>query len=576
MRSLFCRVALGSALLVALYSAAEAADAPLAAGDPKRGMVLFQQSCALCHSTGRDKQPPVGQGPLIAGVVGRRAASLPGFPYTKALAASRIIWDSGTLDQFLAAPGARVPGTTMVVSVANSGDRRDVIAYLGTLGPAAPSTAPRTSVALAHRISTPGDWQNDSPGARHHIGLADMPAPFATMSVGNTPQISDRPSGAGLSVPKGFEVKLFLSGLSGPRLLRMAPNGDIFIAETREGRIRVLRAVDGAAAPSENSVFADHLQGPFGIAFYPLGGDPQWVYVGNLNSVVRFPYRSGDLQARGPAQPVVPLLADSTGGHSTRDVVFSLDGRRLFISVGSGSNVAEGLAAKSQSEIREWDATAGRGSTWGYESKRADILETDPEGRQPPRIFATGIRNAVGLAVQPATGELWASTNERDGLGDDLVPDYITHVQKGGFYGWPWYYMGDHEDPRHAGERPDLAGHVIVPDVPVQSHSATLQMTFYPERSSGSAAFPAEYNGDIFAAFHGSWNRTGRTGSKVVRVHLERGRPTGEYEDFLTGFVIDDGHVWGRPVGVTVAHDGALLVTDDANDTLWRISYVGH
>ncbi|HTX65164.1 MAG TPA: hypothetical protein VMD31_05290, partial [Opitutaceae bacterium] len=164
---------------------------------------------------------------------------------------------------------------------------------------------------------------------------------------------------------------------------------------------------------------------------------------------------------------------------------------------------------------------------------------------------------------------------ERDALGDDLVPDYISHLQEGGYYGWPWYYLGDHEDPRHAGERPDLAGQAIVPDVPVQAHSASLEMTFYPPDASGPAAFPAEYRGDIFAALHGSWNRTGRTGSKVIRVHLDHGVATGKYEDFLTGFVVDDGHVWGRPVGVTVAHDGALLVTDDANDTVWRVSYSG-
>jgi hypothetical protein len=291
---------------------------------------------------------------------------------------------------------------------------------------------------------------------------------------------------------------------------------------------------------------------------------------------VRFPYRSGDLTARGPAEVVVPHLADSTGGHTTRDVAFSRDGRRIFISVGSGSNVAEEMPLKSPAEIRDWAARHARGATWGYESGRADILETDPEGRQPLRIFATGIRNAVGLAVQPATGELWASTNERDALGDDLVPDYITHVREGGFYGWPWYYLGNHEDPRHAGERPDLAGQATVPDVPVQSHSATLEMVFYPANASGLSAFPVEYRGDIFAAFHGSWNRTGRTGSKVVRVRLQNGVPTGEYEDFLIGFVIDDGRVWGRPVGVAVARDGALLVTDDANGTLWRVAYGGH
>jgi hypothetical protein len=246
----------------------------------------------------------------------------------------------------------------------------------------------------------------------------------------------------------------------------------------------------------------------------------------------------------------------------------------MFISVGSGSNVAEGMPAKTLAEVRAWEATHARGAAWGYEASRADVLVADPDGRGL-RVFATGIRNAVGLAIEPITGELWASTNERDGLGDDLVPDYITHVREGGYYGWPWYYLGNHEDPRHAGERPDLAGQAIVPDVPVQAHSASLQMTFYPLAVSGPSAFPVEYRGNIFAAFHGSWNRTGRTGSKVVRVRLRDGVAAGGYEDFLTGFVIDDRRVWGRPVGVTVAHDGALLVTDDAAGTLWRISYTG-
>ena len=574
MRSFTCAFAPHLLFLVVLNPAGKAADEALLAGDSARGAILFQQSCALCHSTGKDARPPIGQGPLLAGVIGRSAASLPNFGYTKALEASQLTWDSATLDRFLAGPGALVPGTTMAVMVANPVDRRDLIAYLATLRPVAPPT-PREGVASLRRVPTPGDWQNDAPGVHHRIRLEDLPAPFATASAGNSPRTVDRPAGVALSVPAGFQVKLFASGLSGPRLLRTAPNGDIFIAETRRGRIRVLRAADGSDAPSESTIFADNLEGPFGIGFYPLGGNPQWVYVANLNSVVRFPYQNGDLHARGPAETVVPLLADSTGGHTTRDVVFSLDGQRMFISVGSGSNVAEGLPVKSPAEIRDWEAGHARGSAWGYETARADILETDPNGRQNLRIFATGIRNAVGLAVQPATGELWASTNERDALGDDLVPDYITHIQQGGFYGWPWYYMGNHEDPRHAGERPDLAGQVIAPDVPVQSHSATLEMTFYPANASGPAAFPAEYRGDIFAAFHGSWNRTGRTGSKVVRVRLRNGVPSGEYEDFLTGFVIDDGHVWGRPVGVTVAHDGALLVTDDTNDTLWRVAYTG-
>ncbi len=295
----------------------------------------------------------------------------------------------------------------------------------------------------------------------------------------------------------------------------------------------------------------------------------------NNNSVVRLPYRNGDLHARGAAQVIVPQLTESHGGHSTRDVAFSKDDKRMFISVGSGSNVAETMSKKNPADIQSWEAAHGKGAAWDSETNRADIMVTDPEGHQPIHTFATGIRNGVGIAVNPETGDLWTSVNERDGLGDDLVPDYITRVKEGGFYGWPWYYMGNHEDPRHPGERPDLAGQAIVPDVLLQSHSASLEMTFYTA-TKGAAAFPAEYHGDAFAAFHGSWNRSLRTGYKVVRVRLNHGVPTGEYDDFLTGFVVDNSSVWGRPVGVTVAHDGALLVTEDGHGTLWRISYTGH
>ena len=573
-----CRSALRfSVTYAALAAVSRAAGPDQSPGDSVRGRAIFQQSCALCHATGMEKQATAGQGPILAGIVGRRAASIASFGYTKALQSSGLTWDAATLERFFAGPQILVPGTAMIVAVANQTDRHDLIAYLDTLPVVeavvvAAGAAPVVSLVVAR--SDPGDWRNDAPGVRHSIALETLPAPYATGSAGNGPKVVDRPADAALSVPPGFTVQLFASGLSGPRLMRAAPNGDIFIAETGKGRIRVLRAADGASEPTQMAVYAAGLRGPFGIAFYPLGPDPRWVYVGNLNSVVRFPYRNGDLIARGPAEVVVPSLAESTGGHSTRDVAFSLDGRRMFISVGSGSNVAETMPVKSPAEIRLWEAAQGLGATWGFEARRANILETDPEGRQPARIFANGIRNAVGLAVNPATGELWASTNERDALGDDLVPDYITHVRDGGFYGWPWYYLGGHEDPRHANERPDLAGHVTIPDVPLQSHSASLQIVFYPA-ASGVAAFPAEYRGEIFAAFHGSWNRSIRTGSKVVRVRFKNGVPTGEYEDFLTGFVIDNGHVWGRPVGVAVAHDGALLVTDDANNTIWRIAYQG-
>jgi glucose/arabinose dehydrogenase len=377
-----------------------------------------------------------------------------------------------------------------------------------------------------------------------------------------------------LSVPEGFSVKLFASGLSNPRIIRVAPNGDIFVAETAANRIRVLRAADGAEAPSENQIFAQGLDRPFGIAFYPPGNNPQWIYVANNNSVVRIPYRNGDLQAEGKYEIIVPQLTESHGGHSTRDVAFSLDGKRMFISVGSASNVAEQMSKKSVADAQAWEAEHGRGAGWDDETNRADILVTDPEGHAPLHTFATGIRNGVGIAVDPSTGELWSSTNERDGLGDDLVPDYITHVKEGGYYGWPWFYMGNHEEPRHAGERPDLAGAVIAPDVLLQAHSASLEMCFYTA-TKGAAVFPKEYRGDIFAAEHGSWNRTMRTGYKVIRVRMNHGVATGEYDDFLTGFVVDDRSVWGRPVGVAVAHDGALLVGEDGNGTLWRVSPTG-
>jgi len=573
------RVSLSALRLVliagAIAALGRAADPSPSAGDPERGRTLFRRRCALCHATGTEKRATAGVGPLLAGVVGRRAASLADFGYTKALQAADFTWDAATLDRFLLDPQLAVPGTAMEVATADPAERRDLIAYLATLpriAARAETLAP--AVAPAARASDPGDWRSDAPGVRHAIPINQLPAPYATESAGNGPKIVARPAGAALAVPPGFTVQLFASGLSGPRLMRAAPNGDIFVAETARGRIRVMRAADGAGQPSEIAVYAEGLRGPFGIAFYPLGPDPRWVYVGTLNSVVRFAYRNGELRARGPAEIVVPSLAASTGGHTTRDVAFSADGRRMFISVGSGSNVAESMPAKSPAEIQRWEVAEGLGAAWDSEARRADILATDPEGRAPTRIFATGIRNAVGLAVDPSTGELWASTNERDGLGDDLAPDYITRVHEGGFYGWPWYYLGNHEDPRHAGERPDLAGRVTVPDVPLQAHSASLEMVFY-EASTGPAAFPADCRGDIFAAFHGSWNRHIRTGSKVVRVRLRNGAPTGEYEDFLTGFVVDNRSVWGRPVGVAVAHDGALLVSDDANGTVWRIAYSG-
>jgi glucose/arabinose dehydrogenase len=427
-----------------------------------------------------------------------------------------------------------------------------LLATFAVLSPAdaADQTAVRTGNAAF------GDWTTDAPGVRRKITVADLPPPYATGSAGNFPRVVARPADATLKVPPGFKVEQFAAGLAEPRLIRIAPNGDIFIAESSSNRIRVMRAADGASKPERSEIFADGLSQPFGIAFWPPGPNPKFVYVGNTGSVVRFPYQAGDLHARGPAETVVASIPASGrlpgGGHWTRDVIFTPDGSKMFVSVGSHTNDADGLSRYLKSE-----------------EHRADVLEFNPDG-SGFRIYAAGLRNCVGMAINPTSGDLYCSTNERDGLGDNLPPDYITHVQDGGFYGWPWYYIGDHQDPRHSGEHPELAAKAIVPDVLLQAHSASLEMLFY-----NAQQFPEEYRGDAFAAEHGSWNRSRRTGYKVIRVMMHDGKATGEYEDFMTGFVTADGDVWGRPVGVAVAHDGALLVTEDGNGTMWRISYAG-
>ena len=395
------------------------------------------------------------------------------------------------------------------------------------------------------------DYRTQRPGVARRITVADLPRPNATPAADNGPRLVPRPAKAWPMVPPGFKVELFAAGLDNPRLLRCAPNGDVFVAESRPGRVKVFRGMNQAGAPLQTEVFAEGLRQPFGIAFYPPGPDPQWVYIGDTDAVLRIPYRNGDLKARGPAQSITGLPGGGLlrgGGHWTRDLAFSLDGRKLFISVGSHSNV---------------DDTDGNPA----EFHRADILECDPGG-SALRVYAWGLRNPVSLAVHPRSGELWTSVNERDGLGDNLPPDYITHVQENGFYGWPWYYIGGHQDPRHPGSRPELKAKVLVPDVLLQPHNASLGMTFYEGNQ-----FPPAYRGDIFAAEHGSWNRATRTGYEVIRVPMhQKDRATGEYEDFMTGFVTEDGHVWGRPVGVAVAQDGSLLVSDDGSNAIWRIS----
>jgi glucose/arabinose dehydrogenase len=398
-----------------------------------------------------------------------------------------------------------------------------------------------------------GDWTTDAPGVRRKVTLDDLAKPYDTPSAENHPRIVSRPQGAWPKAPAGFTVTEFATQLEEPRVIVRAPNGDLFLAESRANRIRVLRDADGDGKPEVNQVFATGLNRPFGIAFYPVGPEPKFVYVGNTDSVVRFPYQNGDAKASGKPETIVPNIPSGDesvggGGHWTRDLEFSPNGSTLYVSVGSRSNVDDD----------------------SRETRRANILAFDPDGKNE-RVFASGIRNAVGLATHPKTGQLWMSVNERDLLGDNLVPDYITHVEQGGFYGWPWYYLGPHQDPRHAGKHPELKDKAIVPDVLLQSHMASLDLTFYD-----GDKFPAEYHYDAFASEHGSWNRARRVGYKVIRVPMKDGKATGEFEDFLIGFVTKEGNVWGRPVGVAVARDGALMVTDDASGTVWRVAYTGN
>ena len=431
--------------------------------------------------------------------------------------------------------------------------RWEIVSYLKVLPTAKPVVAQNEAMALP--ITTPPpqppftDFRYETPGKVRKITLSDLPAPYATSSSGNAPTVVPRPVGAMPIAPAGFKVTLYADGLGTPRVIRVAPNGDIFLAESGTGQIRVFRGMTADGKPRQTEVFATHLNKPYGIAFYPLGPNPQWVYVGDTDAVVRFPYRNGDLQARGKAEHIVDLPHGE--GHWTRDVAFSLDSKTMYVAVGSASNVNDP-------------------DTSSAEKDRANILAFDSDGSNK-RVYAWGIRNPSGIAIDPKNGQLWTTVNERDGLGDNLVPDYITSVRKGGFYGWPWWYMGSHQDPRHVGKHPELKDKVITPDVILQPHNASLQITFYE-----ASRFPKEYQGDLFAAEHGSWNKATRVGYELIRIprhHTDKA--SGEYEDFLTGFVLPNGQVWGRPVGVTAAPDGSLLVTDDGSNSIWRVDYVG-
>lgn len=416
------------------------------------------------------------------------------------------------------------------------------------------------------------DWTADAPGVRRHIRPSDLPMPSPALvadadpeaSIAKPAEVVDRPQGAAPRVPDGFAVQVFASGFKQPRRLRVAPNGDIFLSESGTGRVLVFRAGESGAA-SKPEVFAENLQRPYGIAFVPPA-DPRYVYVAAANQVVRYPYKAGAVKAGGPAEIIVADIP--TKRHWTRDLAVSRDGKRLFVAVGSASNLGvNGMPDMAPEKIRQFEKTHGRGAAWGEEENRAVVRVFDPQGKSV-RNYATGLRNCSGLATQPGTDNVWCVVNERDHLGPNLVPDYMARLQDGAFYGWPWYAIGNNEDPALEGKRPDLKGDVRVPEVLFQAHSSALGVAFY-----NGSAFPAEYRGDAFVALHGSHSRPQMTGYKVVRVRMKDGTPTGEYEDFMTGFVVNNGTVWGRPADVAVTRDGALLVADDANGTIFRVTH---
>jgi glucose/arabinose dehydrogenase/mono/diheme cytochrome c family protein len=491
------------------------------------GKKLFSQNCASCHGPG-------GEGTSIVPDLTRNSVqqAKPG----------ELFWFISTGSSSNGMPPSKLPVK----------ERWEIISYLKTLKNKGKAPSPialeSTTDDLSPAPSAPfTDYRFEKPGQSRKILSKDLPEPSASSS--NGPIVVPRPANAWPKAPPGFSVQLYASGLDDPRALRLAPNGDIFLAESKPGQIRVFRGMNAEGKAGSTEIFAEGLRQPYGLAFYPPGPDPKWLYVGSTDSVVRIPYRSGDLRARGKAELVTDLPHEDRG-HWTRDIAFTADGKQLFAAVGSASNVNDPDRFPSEKD-------------------RADILVMSPEGKEKS-VYAYGIRNAGGgLAIQPSTGDLWCSVNERDGLGDNLVPDYITRVKAGGFYGWPWWYIGGHEDSRLGGRHPELRAKSIVPDVLIQPHNASLQLVFYDGKQ-----FPTEYIGDIFSSQHGSWNRSVRAGYEVIRVPFHGAlNAEGSYEDFLTGFVVDASHVWGRPVGIAVASDGSLLVSDDGSNSIWRVSY---
>ncbi|QLE56585.1 sorbosone dehydrogenase family protein [Nostoc sp. TCL26-01] len=383
------------------------------------------------------------------------------------------------------------------------------------------------------------------------INLQNLPAPFATDSAAKPPQVVAIPQKPVLRVPSGFTVNVFAEGLDAPRWLALTPSGDVLVTETRQNRIRLLRDSNGDGVADVKQTFASAANGlniPFGMTF---AGDA--FFLGNTDAVLRFPYKPGQQQLTGRGTKIADLPGGGYNQHWTRNVVAAPDGKKLYVSVGSRSNVDE------------------------EELPRASVQVMNLDGSQQ-QTFAFGLRNPVGLDFHPVTKELYTTVNERDGIGDDLVPDYLTRIRRGEFYGWPYTYLtAKNLDPRqktnNQSKRPDLAARTLTPDVLFQSHSAALGLQFYDRQT-----FPQKYRNGAFVAFRGSWNRDRGTGYKVVFVPFNtQGRPQGYYEDFLTGFLLDPAAptTWGRPVGLLVLPDGSLLVTEEANDRIYRIQYTG-
>ena len=392
--------------------------------------------------------------------------------------------------------------------------------------------------------SSPSESGNGSL-AHHEIKASDLPQPRLENEVNNGPKVTPRPEGAKLNLPPGFEVGTFAEGgFQRPRWMALAPNGDVFLADSSAaGKIIVLRDTNNDGVADERFTFAENQLQPFGVAFWK-----DYLYVGNTNAVVRFHYKPGQTKADGPPEKIADLPGRGYREHWTRNILFSRDGKKMYVTVGSESNV--------NVETNEM---------------RAAIIEFNPDGTGK-RIFASGTRNPIGLAWLPDTRTLWACVQERDRMGDDLPPDYVTEIKDGGFYGWPYAYNGPNEDPRRKGERPDLVKKTLTGDVLIQAHSSILGLAFYEGKM-----FPKEYRGDAFVALHGSWNRTKRTGYKIIRIRFKNGKPVGGYDDFLIGWMLDESsrEVWGRPVGLLVLADGSMLITDDGANKIWRVTYRG-